>query len=198
MQNNQTHQSQSHNQQYQPPTKITKSPSVKKRRLSNEDVHLKQPNPATVAIPGPLPAIPIHPNINPELAKMLIPMKKRARSGVRTSSETSIFDFHESDSENDTHSLEKGTLNVLRKDRKKVSPSASTSISGPSSSSSSQFNSLNLMQEEFFRKMQQQVLFEQSVQQHQYRKQHQLPTNQIDTKLMAIENKFTGNFYFIS
>lgn len=62
---------------------------------------------ATVPVPAPAPAI-----------ASSVPARA---SGFRSSSETSVFDFRESDSEGEMPVLERQTLEEMRRDRKQLS-----------------------------------------------------------------------------
>lgn len=62
---------------------------------------------ATVPVPAPQPAI-----------ASSVPARA---SGFRSSSETSVFDFRESDSEGEMPVLERQTLEEMRRDRKQLS-----------------------------------------------------------------------------
>lgn len=78
-----------------------------RRRLFSRTEEENMPVAATVPVPAPQPAI-----------ASSVPARA---SGFRSSSETSVFDFRESDSEGEMPVLERQTLEEMRRDRKQLS-----------------------------------------------------------------------------
>ncbi|CAL7951929.1 unnamed protein product [Xylocopa violacea] len=78
-----------------------------RRRLFSRTEEENMPVAATVPVPAPAPAI-----------ASSVPARA---SGFRSSSETSVFDFRESDSEGEMPVLERQTLEEMRRDRKQLS-----------------------------------------------------------------------------
>ncbi|XP_015438705.1 PREDICTED: mucin-5AC [Dufourea novaeangliae] len=78
-----------------------------RRRLFSRTEEENMPVAATVPVPAPAPAI-----------ASTVPARG---SGFRSSSETSVFDFRESDSEGEMPVLERQTLEEMRRDRKQLS-----------------------------------------------------------------------------
>ncbi|CAK9831641.1 BCL-6 corepressor [Anthophora retusa] len=78
-----------------------------RRRLFSRTEEENMPVAATVPVPAPPPAI-----------ASSVPARA---SGFRSSSETSVFDFRESDSEGEMPVLERQTLEEMRRDRKQLS-----------------------------------------------------------------------------